>query len=442
MPILLPPGAVVASPSHDENVAMALPFLSEEDVRPLVLTALQAKRGYGSPPAVPLEDVFLQLLTQRQPALVERTRRFAAEATRNTLRAQQLAASSAAPGPTRVLYIMQHEWAVVAPQDGLHYLASDDATTCHLVGIRERGTGVTGLAHVDTPESVEDLEAMEAEVERRARACLGPSSSSLSSSSTTPLTLDLYLVGGFQGDAEAGLLTAILLRHFATTSPRTYHLQLSLASSLNTCPHPTSSLPSPICRSLGFALHTGQVFTGDLPRELREPMHTLRSLRLWGWGARNLIRLEYLPPSSLPAAKTPLLRGSSMAKGDSSSSTGSSSTSSSSSSSSSSPELETDATPAGGGSVVIAPFRYKASKHTQELLRLNDSALIQRTSTSPAIESPGFVEEIRAVLHLLSSSQPEQFFGPDCAAPAVVPLPLVDLQALYEKEDGEGMVAV
>ena len=505
MPVLLPPGSIPASSIEDGKEAPLLPFLTDEDVLPLLRTALQAKRGFGTSPPTSFGQLFIDLLTRKQPALLERTRRFASDAASNTL-----AAHVPPPSPTtngkgggreggkggsqrprqRFLYIVQHEWVVVTPGEGVDYIASDEATTCHLVAIRERGSGVVGLAHVDSPEAVEDLSAMEAAVEDRARAwrrCDTAAAAGAGAANDMPLALDLFIVGGYDGDSEAGLLTAVLLRHFVSESQRTYRLQLALVSFLNTSPHPSpssssssSTVPAPTCRSLGFILASGGgseggqerhrgtpdlsggyggVFTGDVPKGLRGPKHTLRALRLWGWGVRNLIQVQVQSQKqkeieaeaeaaaipqlyNLRAAKKP----SDLSKEDSSSSTSSSPSSSSSTATTTAAAAAaaaaaTAAAAAEGGEEVvisITPFPFKPSKQIHALSLLSDEKLIKETSTSPAVESPSFIRDIRAVLTLLSTAKPEDFFGPSVIQALVVSLPCVDIGRAVEEEAKEG----
>ena len=68
----------------------------------------------------------------------------------------------------KCLYVGQREMAVVAPGDHLNLIGSEDATTCHIVIIREVRTGVTGLAHLDRDQPGDFL-AMERELRDRVR---------------------------------------------------------------------------------------------------------------------------------------------------------------------------------------------------------------------------------------------------------------------------------
>ena len=49
------------------------------------------------------------------------------------------------------MYVGQREMAVGARGDGLEILGSEDATTCHIVIMRDVSgeAGVTGVAHID-----------------------------------------------------------------------------------------------------------------------------------------------------------------------------------------------------------------------------------------------------------------------------------------------------
>ena len=54
----------------------------------------------------------------------------------------------------RCVYVGQREMAVASAEDaaGVQLLGSEDATTCHVVVLRDAAAGVTGLAHIDSDE--------------------------------------------------------------------------------------------------------------------------------------------------------------------------------------------------------------------------------------------------------------------------------------------------
>jgi len=66
----------------------------------------------------------------------------------------------------RCVYVGQRELAMAGPEDRVEMLGSEDATTCHIVVLRDSNTNTTGLAHLDTEEPEQFL-CMEREVAAR-----------------------------------------------------------------------------------------------------------------------------------------------------------------------------------------------------------------------------------------------------------------------------------
>ena len=66
----------------------------------------------------------------------------------------------------RCVYVGQREVAVAGPNDRVEMLGSEDATTCHIVILRDNNTNTTGLAHLDTDEPDQFL-CLEREVAER-----------------------------------------------------------------------------------------------------------------------------------------------------------------------------------------------------------------------------------------------------------------------------------
>jgi len=66
----------------------------------------------------------------------------------------------------RCVYVGQREVAVAGPDDRVEMLGSEDATTCHIVILRDSNTNTTGLAHLDTDEPEQFL-CLEREVAAR-----------------------------------------------------------------------------------------------------------------------------------------------------------------------------------------------------------------------------------------------------------------------------------
>ena len=86
------------------------------------------------------------------------------------LKANSLSLLSRAPrqvsAEEKCVYVAQREVAVAGTEDAVELLGSEDATTCHIVILRDTNTGTTGLAHLDCDDPAQ-LETLEREVRRR-----------------------------------------------------------------------------------------------------------------------------------------------------------------------------------------------------------------------------------------------------------------------------------
>jgi hypothetical protein len=159
------------------------------------------------------------------------------------------------------LYVMQGEWGMVRPGEGFDYVASDEATTCHMVGLRNPITRAVALCHIDHPHRVRELHHMVESVGEGAGGA----------------PLELHLVGGYE-ELAANELTAELLRFFAT-SPQAFDLRVACVSATNT--RIERGLVQPVCRSLGLRCEDGEAFTGVLPRAFRGPGRDYRQARIF-----------------------------------------------------------------------------------------------------------------------------------------------------------------
>lgn len=283
-------------------------------------------------------------------------------------------ASIAGPEPVRFLYVMQREWAVVPPPShgGPDYIASDDATTCHIIAAFNRTTGVCGLCHLDDSKRLGDLQAFE-------QALLTPLSASSHPTPSPPV--DLYIMGGYK-DSSAEELTGAVLDYFLTRSHVSYTLRLATVSLTNTLSTPTG--PSPRCRAFGLRLSDGAPFTGPLPGHLRGPARALRAARVFADSPQPMTQLHY--------------------------------------------DTSTHR-------VSVAPFPFSRASWQRGLLSMDDASLLQHTSTSPTVEGPSFVAEMRQTLALMYDTAVHQHFPPAAAANgrrvlsyASFAVPLVSLQ--------------
>ena len=92
----------------------------------------------------------------------------------------------------RVLYVNQHEIATISPKvNGLNfkYIASDDATTCHIVVLIEKSSGAISVGHFDGGRTEQGLDLMLEELTGVKQMTTGDSSEDDE--------FQLYLFGGF-----------------------------------------------------------------------------------------------------------------------------------------------------------------------------------------------------------------------------------------------------
>lgn len=246
-------------------------LLSKEVLGHLVLAALRwsrrGRRGSGDVRFATLWGEFLSrhaTLKRRSEALPQRT-----------------LSSLAGAAPARLLYVMQHEWAVVPgpSEGGPDFIASDDATTCHIVAARNPETGAVGLCHLDHANRVNDLASFE--------AALAPTPP------TTPI--ELYIVGGYR-EEQSEELSAAVLHYFHLSSGLPWLLRMARLSVGNTETLENGVL-SPICRSFGLRCEDGSCFSGPLPPASRGPARALRAARIFSDQPQPLTRLPYNPVS-------------------------------------------------------------------------------------------------------------------------------------------------
>nr|CAH7718032.1 unnamed protein product [Callosobruchus chinensis] len=124
---------------------------------------------------------------------------------------------------TGSLYVMQQEYAAVAPRNKVvDIMGSDDATTCIIIIVRDRNSGATALAHLDNPPGVEKaVEKIIKNLQHLSDAC-------------SQGKYDIYLVGGYQD--PKGLSEQLFGEIFKTVQklPQEIHLKLACIGEANT----------------------------------------------------------------------------------------------------------------------------------------------------------------------------------------------------------------
>jgi len=292
--------------------------------------------------------------------------------------------SPPSPQP-RFLYVRQGEWAKVTPtqQHGIvQYIGTDDATTCHIIAIRKPVTGDVVVAHVDTIEALAHMTELEVAV---------LSGGVGGEQEDRGMMLELFLVGGYVDPRPmVQSMSKSLFAHFSLVASKHYKLMVAAIGPANTILLPPGSggraaVPSPRCRSLGFRCSDGAFFSGDFPPQLRRPAKVLRSARgMSGNSKETLAKLDY---------------------------------------------------DASAGTLTIHPFYWsKNNRSFSWLLNLDDDELLHYTSTSPLVEGPHFVPEMRKVFSLLLTDDGTNTFRH--GQPLCYTLPIVSIEELLQEDVG------
>uniref|UniRef100_A0A914URZ4 Protein N-terminal asparagine amidohydrolase n=1 Tax=Plectus sambesii TaxID=2011161 RepID=A0A914URZ4_9BILA len=148
-----------------------------------------------------------------------------------------------------LLYIHQNEFAIAyANDERTLWLGSGDATTCHIVILRQKETGATLLSHVDSSAD-ERMIARFVSSMRKAVTQFGEY--------TKPWRFDLWLFGGFT-DAKgySSETSSLLLAEFHKASI-SIDLQVACITKLNTAMR--DGQPVPRITGVAICLKSGQV---------------------------------------------------------------------------------------------------------------------------------------------------------------------------------------
>ena len=264
-----------------------------------------------------------------------------------------------------LLYVTQGEMCVTHPHDEvIRYIGSSDATTCHIVIIRDPLTGVAGAAHMDSVHYshldtfickvrnlLENGQRNETKQDPKTKSEISP--------------LDLYIVGGYQDErGTSGRLSMQLLQYFIEAS-EIFTIRVGAIGSLNTtsvtidkeeghnhsrpssCKTSNYSHNAPVLYGAAIELATGRVFPAGFP--YRGPDETLRHLCLSFCGRSNGFKDLY-------NHKT--------------------------------------------GELVIPAFCCNPHKENLKYyIQLPDDVFLQYMSTSPKVEPPHFIENQKKMFH-------------------------------------------
>eukprot|EP00095_Tigriopus_kingsejongensis_P002487 maker-scaffold64_size435223-snap-gene-2.23 protein:Tk02487 transcript:maker-scaffold64_size435223-snap-gene-2.23-mRNA-1 annotation:"protein n-terminal asparagine amidohydrolase" len=167
-----------------------------------------------------------------------------------------------------VLYVNQSEFAMSHPGDpNVSILGSEDATTCHILVLRESRTHVTALAHMDSGHGVSRM------VDKLARI----SNNRTKETNNKQLRLEVSLIGGYEDEAGTSEgLTLKLLGDFVDSEVH-FTLKLCVIGSLNTT-YDQNCDPWPMHYGCAVDVGTGEIFPANF--QDHGPADTLRHCRI------------------------------------------------------------------------------------------------------------------------------------------------------------------
>ena len=152
-------------------------------------------------------DYSLETFFEKYPCLSKCSREFADKKVKTVARNENC------------LYVGQREMAICSKDDDIDIIGSEDATTCHIIIVRDVVSNTTALAHLDTPEDHQFLELEQTLVSRI---------------SSDKLELEVYLVGGFDDDRGTSQEISKSVFSLMMASDVSYELKLACIGPINT----------------------------------------------------------------------------------------------------------------------------------------------------------------------------------------------------------------
>lgn len=272
----------------------------------------------------------------------------------------------------RLLYVAQTE---VAHATAAHcdVIASDRATTCHILALRSSSSSngpLVSLAHIDTVGYEQCVRKMVQE-HKRFHNDSDEEKKEEETSSCEPVSIDIYIVGGFEDEDDSSRPISNFLIHLLSriASEDPAHLNMTLRTCAITSMN-DDGFSAPIGRGLGVDVVTGEAFLCKVDEAVAGPTPNLRSARLWSGNNNNEETLSLIHSCW-------------------------------------------------STQMFVQPFHYAALAQADALIALPDPILLNYTSTSPNVEEDTFCQRVRSTLSFMANSPAETVFGAACNQPAV-----------------------
>ena len=260
----------------------------------------------------------------------------------------------------RTLFVGQKEFAVISSNLNVgkfDWVASDDATTCHILVLKEPRTNTFGMVHVDGfGETENDIRSIISTMQH----CMQLLDDGNSTDLDCQFSLDLFLFGGFIDDKCYSEPIASSIFDIARRSPHNINLKLACCCSLNDTV--VSGRHRPIIYGVAVNLQNQALEIATCNSQNQGPDMLLRNARLMHNATREENSYNIYDYAE--------------------------------------------------GCVVIEPFTIRKPSYGAEMLRLPDSVYLQYCSTSPHCESAHFVENSKNTIRfaLKYRNQNERIF--------------------------------
>mmetsp|Transcript_28491 Transcript_28491/g.40033 ORF Transcript_28491/g.40033 Transcript_28491/m.40033 type:complete len:469 (-) Transcript_28491:198-1604(-) len=292
----------------------------------------------------------------------------------------------------RVLYVSQGEVAH-AVSSQCDVVASDKATTCHILALRSTSKTspnqpLVSLTHLDSDEYESSIRSMVQQhkahhsnltpsliVQQEENNCGGyqeekkqdDDSFVSAQDASCFMEMDIHIMGGFNDeDGSSRQISESTMALLVQVAKEESHcmkmtLQTCAITSMN-----DTGYQCPIGRGLGINIQTGETFLCQVSSDVTGPQSTLRSVRLWSSEDNH-------SPDTQKTLTT----------------------------------IHTSYS----NEMVITPFVFKPFKEIDTLLRLPDEIMIRYTSTSPAVEEDDFCDNVRQTMMFMRSKSYRSIFS-------------------------------
>eukprot|EP00088_Acartia_fossae_P059151 TRINITY_DN6992_c0_g1_i13.p1 TRINITY_DN6992_c0_g1~~TRINITY_DN6992_c0_g1_i13.p1 ORF type:complete len:351 (-),score=50.86 TRINITY_DN6992_c0_g1_i13:390-1409(-) len=170
----------------------------------------------------------------------------------------------------KYVYIGQREMGLLYENDEkIEIIGSEDATTCHIIILKEHSTSTWGVIHIDT------------ERENQLKKMMTTLIADRNLGTGDQLGCDVYIIGGYNDERSTSAgITNVIMKYMISESDITFDLKIVCAGDINTktMSRPRRlDYPAPIHYGAAVNARTGQVFPAKF--DVHGPDKDIRGLK-------------------------------------------------------------------------------------------------------------------------------------------------------------------